>query len=190
MKEQCWLLPFTHGVDVRAIETVVCTAEARGAMLVPVALIAAPPGGRSPGARLEHIQQAKDFLEVVQHIAARHRVLVECHEVFTADVGKGITQLIKDLHCDGLVLVTGEQHGLLLSTKEMVGLLMVPPTALVLIRLPVQKPDRQSVRPVVRLFSWLRTLRRHQDGECWQREQIAVQENHASQSRTREQYLG
>jgi hypothetical protein len=190
MKEQCWLLPFTHGVDVRAIETVVRTAEARGAMLVPVALIAVPRGGRSAGARLEHIQQATDFLELVQHIAARHRVLVECHEVFTADLGKGIRQLIKDLHCDGLVLVTGEQHGLLLSTEEMPGLLTAPPTSLILIRLPVQKPERMASHLVARLSAWLGMFHRQQDEECWQEGQSVVQEDYTSPSPRQEQYLG
>ncbi|MBV9230910.1 MAG: hypothetical protein JOZ18_16490 [Chloroflexi bacterium] len=191
MKEQCWLLPFTHGVDVRAIETVVRTAEVRGAMLVPVALIAVPPGGRSKGARLEHIQQAKDFLEVVQHIAARHRVLVECHEVFTANVRRGITQLIQDLHCDGLVLISGEQRGLLLSTEEMLGLLMTPPTSLILIRLPVQKAQKQTDSLVARFSSWLGISgRRQQDEKCWQEVQRAMQEDYSSSSRRQKQYLG
>src|SRR5260370_774174 len=72
MKTPRWLLPFTHGVDTAAIEYAVRLAESAGATLVPVSLISAPP----KGARLEHIQQSKDFLEAVQHKAERFQVPV------------------------------------------------------------------------------------------------------------------
>ena len=56
--EYRWLLPFTYGIDHRAIETVVCLANTGGATLVPVALIFSS-GRRSSGTCLEDIQQAK-----------------------------------------------------------------------------------------------------------------------------------
>ena len=98
--EYRWLLPFTNGVDHHAIEAVVRLADAGGATLVPVALISVSSGQRSSGTRLEYIQQAKDFLVVVQSIAARYHVLVECHEVFTGTVNKCIKMLVQDLRCD------------------------------------------------------------------------------------------
>jgi hypothetical protein len=58
-----WLLPFTYGVDMRAIDYLVSLAENNGATLIPVSLISVPNHSRSGGARLEHIQQSKDFLE-------------------------------------------------------------------------------------------------------------------------------
>jgi len=61
MKTSRWLLPFTFGVDMRAIDYAVSLAGSAGATLVPVSLISAP----AKGARLEHIQQSKDFLEAV-----------------------------------------------------------------------------------------------------------------------------
>ena len=136
--EYRWLLPFTYGVDHHAIETVVRLADARGATLVPVALISASSGRRSPGTRLEHIQQAKDFLVLVQSIAARHHVLVECHEVFTASVNRCIKMLIQDLLCDSVVAVTGADQALLLQKQELSDLLAKPPAALVLAR--AQRP--------------------------------------------------
>jgi CheY-like chemotaxis protein len=87
MKTPRWLLPFMHGVDMRAIEYTVRLAESAGATLIPVSLITAPP----KGARLEHLQQSKDFLEAVQHKAARYLVPVERYEVFTADAQQSIT---------------------------------------------------------------------------------------------------
>jgi len=58
-----WLLPFTYGVDMRALDAVVGLAGSARATLVPVSLISVPHEGRSRGARLEHIQQSKDFLK-------------------------------------------------------------------------------------------------------------------------------
>ena len=57
-----WFIPFTNGVDMRAIDYLVSLAENNGAKLIPVSLISVPNELRSGGARLEHIQQSKDFL--------------------------------------------------------------------------------------------------------------------------------
>jgi hypothetical protein len=92
MKMPRWLLPFTYGVDTAAIECVVRLAESAGATLVAVSLISNP----SKGARLEHIQQSKDFLEVVQHKTARYQVPVERYEVFTTDVLQSLTTLVHE----------------------------------------------------------------------------------------------
>src|SRR6266566_2500667 len=85
-----WLLPFTHGVDMRAIDYLVSLAGNNGATLIPVSLVSVPNEGRSRGARLEHIQQSKDFLEAVKYKAARYGVPVERFEVFTADIVQSI----------------------------------------------------------------------------------------------------
>src|SRR5258708_18834775 len=114
MKTPRWLLPFTHGVDMRAIEYAVRLAESAGATLVPVSLISAPP----KGARLEHIQQSKDFLEAVQHKAERFQVPVERYEVFTGDVIQSLTTLVHERRCEGIVLVTGGEHTPLLRGGE------------------------------------------------------------------------
>ncbi len=180
MKDR-WLLPFTHGVNVRALEQVVHLAEVGGAQLVPVALI--PVKQRSSGVRLEHIQQAKDFLEAVRCKAIRHQVPVECHEIFTSDVSKCITQLIQDLHCESIVLVTSEQQGLLLQTEEVTCLLTNPPATLVLVRLPGHQRDAQIAHPVMHLMSWLRQSHRHQS-EGWQKENPVTEEDLSSPSRT------
>ena len=77
-----WLLPFTYGVDMRAIDYLVSLAENNGATLIPVSLVSVPKDSRSGGARLEHIQQSKDFLEAVKYKSARLQVPVERYEVF------------------------------------------------------------------------------------------------------------
>src|SRR5258708_26248412 len=153
-----WLLPFTHGVDMGAIDSVVHFAQSAGAMLVPVTLIAVPHERRSRGVRLEHIQQSKDFLEAVQFKAARLEVPVERYEVFTGDVLKSIALLVQDLRCDSIVLVTSEQQEMLLLASELKRLLEEPPASLVLMRLPTQTESAQTPQVVSRLLPWLRGL--------------------------------
>jgi hypothetical protein len=160
MKTPRWLLPFTHGVDMRAIEYAVRLAESAGATLVLVSLISAPP----KGARLEHIQQSKDFLEAVQHKAERFQVPVERYEVFTADVIQSLTTLVHERRCEGIVLVTGGEHSRFLRDEEVKHLLIKPPAALVLIRLsaPIGLAPAPSLR--ARFFSWWRGRLRQRDG--------------------------
>ncbi len=160
MKTPRWLLPFTHRVDMRAIDGVVRLAESAGATLVAVSLISTP----RYGARLEHIQQSKDFLEAVQHKAERFQVPVERYEVFTGDVIQSLTTLVHERRCEGIVLVTGGEHRRLLRDEEVKHLLIKPPAALVLIRLsaPIGLAPAPSLR--ARFFSWWRGLLRQRDG--------------------------
>jgi hypothetical protein len=151
-----WLLPFTHGVDMRAINYLVSLAENNGATLIPVSLISVPNHSRSAGARLEHIQQSKDFLEAVKYTSARLQVAVERYEVFTSDVIQSITTLVHDLHCDGIVMVAIEHKEVLLRTHELKQLLVEPPASLVLIRLPARSQEAGAFYLGARLLSWLR----------------------------------
>lgn len=159
-----WLLPFTHGVDMGAIDAVVRFAQSAEATLVPVTLIAVPHERRSRGARLEHIQQSKDFLEAVQFKAARLEVPVERYEVFTGDVLQSIALLVQDLGCDSIVLVTSVQQEMLLHASELKRLLMEPPASLVLMRLPARTGRTQTPQQVVsRFLPWLRGLWGYRD---------------------------
>lgn len=153
--ESRWLLPFTFGIDHRAIETVVRLAKASGAIVVPVALISVSSGRRSLGARLEHVQQAQDFLMLAQSIAARHQVLTECHQVFTGAVDTRIRMLVQDLCCESVVVVISAHLSVLLQTHEMSSLLIKPPASLVLLRLPA---DRHHQHLGKRFLSWLYEL--------------------------------
>src|SRR5438067_13861187 len=109
MKTLRWLLPFMHGVDMRAIDSVVNLAASTGATLVAVSLISVPDKPGSRGARLEHIQQSKDFLEAVKWKAARYSVPVERYEVFTGIVLQSLTLLLRDQECAGVALLTAEK---------------------------------------------------------------------------------
>jgi hypothetical protein len=110
------LLPFTHGVAMDTIEAAVLLAASHHATLVPLSLILSPQT-RGKGVRLEHIQQSKDFLEVVQHKALRHGVPLERFEVFTSDVLQSIAVLVHQLSCDGVVLALRGRNGSLLGAE-------------------------------------------------------------------------
>ena len=138
MESRRWLFPFTHGVDMRAIDTVVRLAGDEGATLVAISLIAVPPERWSQGARLEHIQQSKDFLEAVKYKAARLQVTIERYEDITSNVLGSLTLLPRDLRCDSIVLVSYGEKEILLEAYEKKRLLEKPPAPLVLLRLPTR----------------------------------------------------
>jgi len=154
MESPRWLFPFTRGVDMQAIDTAVRFAEERGATLVAVSLIALPTERRSRGARLEHIQQSKDFLEAVKFKAATHQVSIERYEIFTGNVPGSITLLTHDQHCDRIVLVSSEDRDALLHPHEKKRLLEDPPATIVLLLLPTQKERTRGI--CARLLCWLR----------------------------------
>jgi universal stress protein family protein len=156
-----WLLPFTHGVDMRAIDYLVSLAKNNGATLIPVTLVSVPNHSRSGGARLEHIQQSKDFLEAVKYKAARLQVPIERYEVFTSDVIQSITKLVQDLHCDGIVMVAIEKKEVLLRAQELKHLLTEPPASLVLIRLPANPQGARAFHLGASFLSFLRRLWRY-----------------------------
>lgn len=138
------LLPFMHGVEMDTIETAVLLAASHQATLVSLSLIAAP---RGKGARLEYIQQSKDFLEAVRHKAIRHQVPLEHFEVLTGNMVQSMLALVDQLGCHGILLVLRGRNGSLLST-EMIGELMaMRPCPLYLIYLPSKE------------FSWVSRLR-------------------------------
>ncbi len=153
MNTRRWLLPFTYGVDMQAIDSVVSLAESAGTMLVALSLVFVPKDRGSRGARLEHIQQSKDFLEVVKWKAARRQTLVEYHEVFIGDVFESIAALVHDLSCDSMILVSNGKYDALLHGYELKHLLIEPPGSFILLRLPTP-PERSHLG--ARFLSWLR----------------------------------
>lgn len=186
MKTPRWLFPFTFGVDMAAIDSVVRLAQSAEAMLLPVSLISSLPGG----ARLEYIQQSKDFLEAVHYKAVRYQVTVERYEVFTANVLESLTTLVHDIRCEGIVLVTRGEQARLMQNEEMKPLLRQPPAALVLIRLPVRSGWVRAPRPGARLLSWLRSRWEPQNGASHARTQDAPRAEEPVWIRTEQHRLG
>jgi hypothetical protein len=149
------LLPFTHGVDVRAIDSALRLAKGCDAALVPLALIYIPEDRRSKGARLEHIQQSKDFLELVKHKAARYGVPIERLEVYTSDVAQSIRAIASEMECEGILLFVGGNHDVLLSASEMKRLMEHFTCKLYVLRL--QTDGGRSLKQILRtrFSNWL-----------------------------------
>ncbi len=139
MKTTRLLLPFTHGVDMEALDLAVLLAKDRQATLIPLALVHVSDTRRPAGARLEHIQQAKDFLEAAQHKAAKHGVSIERFEVFTSDAVQSTDVLVQQLECDGIVLSARGSNSVLLTTDESKRLMEKIACMFYIVRLPVKR---------------------------------------------------
>ncbi len=177
MEAPRWLLPFTHGVDMRAIDNVVSLAKSTGATLVAVSLISDPSKAGSRGARLEHIQQSKDFLEAVKWKAARYEVQVERHEVFTADVMRSIASLTHEMRCDAIVMTTSSEREALLQAYEVKRLLIDPPASLVIIRLSANYGQAPTRHLPARFFAMLRRIWWQQDASQPVPDALAMEES-------------
>ena len=131
------LLPFTHGIDVSAITSALALAQRFSATLVVLSLIPLP---ETPdrGPRWEDIQQSHDFLEFVQHKAARWGVPVERIERYTHHTVCSIRTLAQEMECVGIVLIVRRGAGVLLATTEVKQLLEDESMSLHIIRLPVK----------------------------------------------------
>jgi hypothetical protein len=102
-------------VRTDALEYAVLMAQSRNAILVPLSLIN-ERGGK--GARLEDIQQSRDFLAAIAHKALKHGVEIEQKEVYTADPVTSIRECMRTMNCDGLLLLVEKGKGVLLQTVE------------------------------------------------------------------------
>ncbi len=132
------LLPFAHGVEIETLEAAVQLAASHHATLVPLSLIAVPQA-RGKGARLEHIQQSKDFLEATLQKAMRHCVALERFEAFTSDVVSSIAALVPRLDCDGIILALRGRSGSLLSAQMIEQVMAIAPCPFYLIYLPAKE---------------------------------------------------
>ncbi len=146
------LLPFTCGVHTHALEYAVLLAKNRHATLVPFSLIYVSPLTRE--ARLEHIQQAKDFQALVQSKATRHGVAVESQEVYTCDVIASIQRMTQVLTCSNIILFVRDGDGVLLSTNEVKHILTLVPGQHHVIRLQGKAPQL-SLHPFKRIAHML-----------------------------------
>lgn len=163
MKTSRLLLPFVHGVDMCAIEQAILLAKGHKATLVPLALIHVPEERRAKGARLEHIQQSRDFLEAVKHKAARHSVPFERLEIFTSDVVQSINLVASEMACEGILLFSGRKNGILLQANEIKRLIEMPTCKLYIMHL--QTEERGSFTQMLRqrFSQWLNGRRKKQE---------------------------
>ena len=163
------LLPFTHGVNILAIEQAILLAKSLDATLIPLAVIHLPQERRAKGARLEHIQQSKDFLEAVKYKAARYDVPVERFEVFTSDNVHSINIVAREQMCEGILLFLRGKKSVLLQEDEIKRLLKTAVSKLFVLHMR-SNGSAQTFRE--RLANWLSRRVRSQ-----QLELLEVQDN-------------
>lgn len=132
------LLPFTSGVEMDVLDSLVRFASHQHATLIPLSLIPLPAKKRK-GVRLEHLQQSKDFLEAVHYKAERHQLPTESAELFTRDVVESILAYAERLYCDGILLAARPPCGSLLDMETIRRILQAHPCALFVAYFPARK---------------------------------------------------
>lgn len=150
------LLPFTSGVDVFALEYAVLFAKNCNATLLPLSLISTSGERGSKGARLEHIQQSKDFLECVQHKAAKHDVSLNPIEAYTGNSVQHIKLLAEELDCDGIILFVRDGKGVLLNTYETKHVITAGTSKLYIIRLQAREGRKLLQAAFTNMLHWHR----------------------------------
>ncbi|GAC1398386.1 MAG: hypothetical protein NVS4B12_00300 [Ktedonobacteraceae bacterium] len=118
MQEKRFLLPFTHGVDIKALHSILQLARAHQATIVALALIPLSGQQRPGNARLEHILQAKDFLVALSTQGNIHSVTIEEHELYTHTVLESICRNAQQLHCQHILLSYEGEKACFLRTHE------------------------------------------------------------------------
>lgn len=150
------LLPFTHGVDAHALTHALMFAKVTQATLVTVALIPLPQQEGVKGPRLEHIQQAKDFLEFMRTKADIFHVALERHEIFTREAVAQITLSTLQLGCQGLLLVWCEREARFSLVDEAEQLTQQAlPFPLYIVRSIPEKGSVKRLTLLQQLASWL-----------------------------------
>jgi len=156
------LLPFTHGIEMEALDAAISLAKASHATLVALALLRVKAKGSRQDPRLEHLMEANDFLETVRWKAARSGVPIEGFQVLTADVGQSLDVLTRQFSCGGIVLFVRQGQGILLSSDDIVGCLHLGNCIGYLMQLDA-KPRPQLDSLFKRLFSFAFRERRRGD---------------------------
>ena len=153
------LLPFTQEMQDHALEYAVLLAKNRHATLVPCSLISVPQTAR--GARLESIQQSKDFQALVQSKASKHGVAIEAREVYTSNVTASIQEIAQEMDSNSIILFVRNGDGVLLSTNEVKHILTLVPGQHHVIRLQ-RNASRLSLNPFKHIARMLSGHRKEQ----------------------------
>lgn len=128
------LVPFTHGVDMYALEYAVQFAKNFDAELVAASVLPRCDGRKS--IRLEHIQQSKDFHEAIANKARRYDVPVHVLEMPATNNIQQTLRLAQEQGCDGIMLFVREGQGVLMQTHEIKHIMVEAACKLYILRLP------------------------------------------------------
>lgn len=135
MRTKRLLVPFTHGVDMYALEHVVHLVKNNEAELIAASLISRTKESRK-AIRLEQIQQSRDFEVALSNKTSSYGVSLHYIEVVTRDAIYEINRLVQEHECEGIVLFVRRGHGVLLQTREVKHLMIEAMCRLYIVRLP------------------------------------------------------
>jgi hypothetical protein len=152
MKTTRLLLPFTHGIDIQALEVAVRFAHSYNATLVPLALLHVPEKKRSCNIRLDIQQQAQDFLETVYYKALKYGVATDRYEIVTHNVIEQIVTSNLSKECTGVLLFVRNGKGLLMQTHEIQTMIDRRGAPLYLVHLPLKERNHLAKKIVQRLL--------------------------------------
>ena len=139
------LLPFTHGVNTKAIHNVLQLARTQNATVVALALIPLAERQRAEDARLERILQAKDFLAILQTQSEIHHVPVEEYERYTYNVLESIASNAQQMHCQRIMLAYEGQEACFLQKNEAQQLRLSKPHPLQILYTPTKMKKEKGI---------------------------------------------
>lgn len=147
------LLPFTARLEMDVLHTLVLLASNQHATLVPLSLITLPS---SPDeyVRPEFLHQSNDFFEAVRYKAVRYHLPLETYEIFTHEVMISLSESVRQLHCDGMLLASRGKRGCFLPLEVIEGLLATKPCPLFLTQFPPRAPEFWRTKLHTLLYSW------------------------------------
>ncbi len=132
------LLPFTHGIDARAIGYAFALAQRLGVTLISLSLIRLPDSAERRGVRLGDVEQSIDFLEFALHKARQAGVPIERVELRTHSPVRSIRAVAQEMECAVIIFVE-KGSGVLLATEEVKELLADRSLSLFVVNLPPKK---------------------------------------------------
>lgn len=153
------LLPFTHTIDVEALDDAMRVAVAQSAALVSLSVYMPAADHQTQDCQhLDAIQQISDFHALMQMMARRYHVPLECLEVTSQDPLRSITALAGEYHCDAILLFLRAGHGVMLETSLLRQLMEQSSCSLYFVRLA---PEQACSHRRVGLFRRFRQQKIH-----------------------------
>lgn len=163
MRTKRLLVPFTHGVDMYALEHAVHLAKNNEAELIVASLIPRAKESRK-AIRLEQIQQARDLEVALRNKTDNYGVSMHYLERLTRDVIHEINCLAQEHECGGIVLFVRRGQGVLLQTREIKHLMIEAMCKLYIVRLPSGE-GRQALQDMIKDCIFRLVKRRKCDSE-------------------------
>ena len=146
MQEKRILLPFTGGVDSKALHSVLRFVSASDATLVALILIPLSIHQQPDEVRLECLQQATDLLELLKTYATLHNISLEFHKIFTYNVNESVTEALQQYQCEKALLFYEEEKLHFLHATEAKQLrISLQPAQIVLVQALTQKKAAQNI---------------------------------------------